>query len=797
MFMTRPYRLGVTNKNMRYFLLLLSLFLAIFPGCAPERKSDLAEEIELLNKRVLIWHFPLPRTHTGVLLGNGDQGLMVWGGENRLNVTIGRAGFWDRRGSVDFLTRTTYKEVKRLLLRGDHDGLAEVFEVGADKPADEPNRPHQIGGGRLELTLPEGWKLIHGVLDLNYGTLEVLLNDPSGAPDVIRVRQSVNTDLGSIVLPSYLMEEVQVSLVPSWEHVKGVLEPVGVEPPVFWTESIDGSQISGFTQYLPEDDPLAIGYRIEGNRLLFATGLGSSPVDLLKDCITNISPIDRRIQNIQWWEQYWKSVPEIVVPDPFLQDIINYGLYKQAIATPPHAVACALQGPFNEEYQLPPWSNDYHFNINIQMIYLPALASNRAEHLDPLWKMIRSWMPVLRENGESFFERQGAMMLPHAVNDRGKVVGSFWTGTIDHACTAWMAQLAWLHYRHTMDSSILKEIAWPLLNGAFEGYWAMMEEIPVGKEGKRYTLPVSVSPEFKGSRMDAWGRDASFQLAAAHMICDIMPRAAAVLGQEVDPRWKDVDDNLPEYTLVSGPSSLERPESIVERVALWEGMDLIESHRHHSHMACIYPFGTIDPDDPRHMQIVDNTYRNWIRKGPGAWSGWCVPWAAILHNRKGNVEASLSWLKYWYDNFTNEGRGTLHDAAFPGISNISSPGWFTIDDIDSNREKMQLDAGFGALSAAMDLLVHQKGDVIHVLPRVPIMWKDAEFKGIITEGAFSVGAVVKGGKKRKVTVYSEMGGQLKLAHGLGEKIKVDGEVYEGLVFEKETVAGETIVLESI
>ena len=84
--------------------------------------------------------------------------------------------------------------------------------------------------------------------------------------------------------------------------------------------------------------------------------------------MTNISPIDRRVDNIQWWEQYWNSVPEIRVPDPFLQDIINYGLYKQAIAMAPHAVACALQGPFYEEYQLPPGSNDYHFNINIQMI---------------------------------------------------------------------------------------------------------------------------------------------------------------------------------------------------------------------------------------------------------------------------------------------------------------------------------------------------------------------------------------------------------------------------------------------
>jgi hypothetical protein len=49
-------------------------------------------------------------------------------------------------------------------------------------------------------------------------------------------------------------------------------------------------------------------------------------------------------------------------------------------------------------------------------------------------------------------------------------------GTIDHACTAWMAQMAWMHYRYGLDESILHDVAWPLLNGAFEGYWAMHEK---------------------------------------------------------------------------------------------------------------------------------------------------------------------------------------------------------------------------------------------------------------------------------------------------------------------------------
>ena len=53
-------------------------------------------EKTVMAKKTLHWSFPLTRTHTGVLLGNGVQGLMVWGAKT-LNITVGRAGFWDHR----------------------------------------------------------------------------------------------------------------------------------------------------------------------------------------------------------------------------------------------------------------------------------------------------------------------------------------------------------------------------------------------------------------------------------------------------------------------------------------------------------------------------------------------------------------------------------------------------------------------------------------------------------------------------------------------------------------------------
>jgi hypothetical protein len=431
------------------------------------------------------------------------------------------------------------------------------------------------------------------------------------------------------------------------------------------------------------------------------------------------------------------------------------------------------------------------------MIYWPVLASNRLDHLIPVWDMIYSWWPVLSKNGEQFFQQKGAIMLPHAVDDRCKVVGTFWTGTIDHACTAWMAQLAWMHYEFSMDTEILSEKAWPLMVGAFEGYWAMLEEITDDSGKVIFTLPVSVSPEFKGSRMDAWGRDASFQLAALHMTAGNLQKGADILKLEQDPRWQEVLDKLPQYTLIKGSRTLENPEHMVDRIALWEGMDLIESHRHHSYLGGIWPFMTFDPIAPDHFTIINNTLYNWVLKGPGRWSGWCVPWASIINSRVNNVRAAVDWLHWWDSNFTNEGRGTLHNAAFKGTSTIDSPDYSQFPPGKPHGEIMQLDAGFGALSAVYELLIQNRRGTLYILPEIPFTWKELSFENILTQGAFLISASVQNGRKTEIKIICQEDGPIKLAHGLGDNFELNGEANSGEILERLCKKGEELVLTSV
>ena len=704
----------------------------------------------------LQWNFPLPRPHTGVPIANGIQGLLVWG-DASLNITISRAGFWDHRGGTPFHSRTTYGQLRALLVAGDEDAIRSVFS-GSSGPK---HFPTQLGGGRLEVQFA-AWRPHSARLDVHRAELTVIFHSVTdGHAAELRVRQLIGTERVDLDWDAEL-GQAEVRQRPMYDFIAEHLSERGVLPPDRWQDAHGG----GFVQHLPEDAALALAWKLSARCLCVTTALASAARPDARSAAIELLNRDlaaERESTREWWAEYWHSVPRIRLPDAILQHAFDLGLWKQACMTTPSGIAASLQGPWMEEYQPIPWSNDYHFNINIQMIYGPALPTNRAAHLAPLWRMLRRWLPELRRNAAAFFGAEDALMLPHSVDDRCQVVGAFWTGTIDHGCTAWMALMAYRHWRYTAEVEVL-ELAWELLTGAFGGYWAMCEE----HEG-RLSLPVTVSPEYGADAMQAWGRDASFQLAAAHALAEALPMAAAALGKPLDPRWERLAQQLPKYTTTEGP---------LPRITLWRGQDLDESHRHHSHLAAIEPFRTIAPLDPAHRAVVQNTLRRWMDLGAGAWTGWCLPWAATLCARCEAPDTAISWLHWWASSFTNAGGGTLHDANDAGCS-LFGPTWLP----DTPRsEIMQMDAAMGAVTAVIELLVQQRREGLAVLPNVPQHWSSCEADGIACEGGFLIGLTVCRRSISEVRVESVRGGELVIRIGRGAWQRIA------------TVAGQRLVL---
>ncbi|HEY0009463.1 MAG TPA: hypothetical protein VGB55_12115, partial [Tepidisphaeraceae bacterium] len=696
------------------------------------------------------WSFPLPRPHTGVALSNGVMGLLVWG-EHALELTVGRTGFWDHRGGNPFSSRVNYSTLKTMLQSGGEEELRAIFQ----KRDPSGQRPHQLPCGRL--TVSTGVNPTHATLEADTCTLCVWF---SGIATPVRIRIENEREQATIGFPPELSDQLQIKFISAYEACGKPMQSTGVSPPTTTDHPGPQGRLIGqvVTQALPADESLSFEWRLENNALLLRTWLGESSQS---SNVEVISAVEDAPKPDSFWPDFWQSVPRVTLPNTHLSRLYDYGLLKFGGLTHPSGIAATLQGTWMEEYQLPPWSNDYHFNINLQMCYWPALSCNRTSHMEPLWRMIRGWFPQLLEVGQRFFGAPGSMMLPHAVDDRCQAIGSYWQGTIDHASTAWMAQLAWLDYRYSQNMKQLRETAWPLLNGAFNGFWAMLEQT-----GDALRLPISVSPEYGEGAIGTWGVNASFQIAALHCIAGILPRAAAVLGQPVDPRWNEVTRRLPAYALAQvAPGPWDTPNPTRKRISLWEGQDLEHSHRHHSHLAAIFPFATIDHHNPRHTAIIDETMEHWTRLGSGQWSAWGLPWSAILCARTNRVDAAVVWLNWFVDNCANEGDSLSVSGIKGSMSN-----WCGWDDArrkpGENFEIMQLDAHMGFITAINELIVHSVSDEIRVLPTVPYRWKDFSFERIGAERGFQISGVVENRRLAKLSVYSPFGGPLNLRHSL-------------------------------
>ena len=382
-----------------------------------------------------------------------------------------------------------------------------------------------------------------------------------------------------------------------------------------------------------------------------------------------------------------------------------------------------LQGAWLEDDRLVPWNGDYHFNINVQQCYSPAYRGGHFAHLKPLFKMILGWRPRLRDNAKKFAGIDDGYVLPHSVDDRGVCIGGFWTGTIDHASTAWMASLMFRYVMYARDLAFLKSDAYDFMKGAMNVYRAMMEE----RDG-RLSFPLAPSPEWGGANpKGSVGRDPSFQLAACHRLAKDLIAAAEMLGEKPDSMWLDVEKRLPAYTADESG------------FLLFEGQPFVESHRHHSHMAGLYPFDTIDLGKAAARKAANATYDTWGMKGTGLWSGWSVPWASILHTHFGHADAAADKLRAWDRYYTNPGHGSCYDTQIPGFSVLIG------------SDIMQMDGQCAAVTAVMEMMAHEVNGKVEFFRGCPESWKEVSFENIrLSDGTSVSGSRINGVVKTSV-----------------------------------------------
>ncbi len=666
--------------------------------------------------------YPLEHVQMGTAIGNGFLGLSVWGDADGVNVTIGCSALWDHQGGAKWKPEQSYKNVCDALESADLERMQKMFPILDLQSSIIPL-------ARVRLNIKNAQK---NTLDYRNGLICIYTPEQK-----IEIRISMR-DKGLFAIRG----TDDFELIPGY-RLAPVLAKRGFAEPEMLAD--------GFIQSMPIDPSFGVIYKKCKDAVFFrffrekAAAVESDWNSIESD-------------NRTYWQAFWEKAPEISTGDEVIDSFYYNGIFAFQSMTDPDGFPAGLQGPWIEDEELPPWSSDYHFNINVQMCYSPAVRAGLWKNLVPLFRMMEGWKETMTKNARYFVGIDDGYLIPHALDDTCAGMGGFWAGTIDHTSAGWMAIMMYEYFRYSGDREFMERFGFDFMFRVMRVYEAMLEY-----DGEKYTLPFETSPEFRGADIDACGSNPSFHLAAIHRLLQDLESAAKDLGKTLPGSWAEIRRKLPVYSDIDG------------EIALWDGLPFNESHRHHSHLAGIYPFdcGGIPAD------VIEKSRIRWVGLGMGNWAGWSFPWAIMLHTRFGHADMANLLIHIWPSIFVNKGGRTLHSPAIPGFSVL----W-------GSDKIMQMDAGMGMVTAIMDMYLYEEQGVLELFRGIPQSRKEYSCANLAAPGGLRFS-----GNEKGFSFAAERDAVLKFrfpnsADGWKDE---NGNKYEsGSLYEKNIAAGTVL-----
>ncbi|MET0136223.1 MAG: glycoside hydrolase N-terminal domain-containing protein, partial [Kibdelosporangium sp.] len=400
----------------------------------------------------------------------------------------------------------------------------------------------------------------------------------------------------------------------------------------------------------------------------------------------------------------------------------QYGRYLLIASSRAGSLPANLQGVWNNSTS-PPWSADYHVNINLQMNYWPAETTNLSETVEPFFDYVDSMVAPGRKTAREMFGADG-WVVHNETNPFGFTGVHNWaTAFWFPEAGAWLAQHYYEHYLFTRDAEFLRERAYPMMKSLAE-FW-IDELVTDPRDGKLVVSP-SFSPE-----------QGPFSAGAAmsqQIVWDLFTNTAEAADTLRDHRFagqaRSVLSKLDPGLRVGGWGQLQ------EWKQDWD--DPGNDHRHVSHLFALHPGRQITPRDD--AALVEAARTSLTARGDGG-TGWSKAWKINFWARLLDGDHSHLMLEELLKTST--------------LTNL----WDT-------HPPFQIDGNFGATAGVAEMLVQSHRGVVDVLPALPDFWDSGSVRGLKARGDVTVDTDWVGGTPTRITLEPGRSGQLKVASDL-------------------------------